>query len=660
MVGSRVVLAEALVPYTISVFGNCQANGVADCLAAMLPTARILPGFARDIREGVVDLDKILSSSDAVVTLTSMHARVMSALKALGRDAIPVVSLPTIYYTGFHPDFIHATVDGQGVKSPVGSGNSAIALAAWRAGLTVEQTLSLFRRETFEYLGYFDYDRRAQEGFLAQALALGFDFSEDVQRWRASGCFVHTPNHPKLSVLASLARAALKRLGIAPAFQNVEHLVPDIFSTNVSWPVYPEISDNLGVLGEYVFKPAAGSRKLAAPLKVFDLRGFVEGSFENYKLLEPKKIESARFDDLRYGSLAEILKPSGGHPYKGLPDHQFWNKSVLGDFKRIDPVALPGHALERDDLIATAGSCFAQHIARALSKSGYSYYVAESADGLSEDEATRRQFGVFSARYGNVYTGEQLAQLFDRADGNFVPADDVWRRPDGKFVDAFRPQVEPDGFDSEEAVLRARAVHFEAVRKMLRELDVFVFTLGLTEAWRSRADGAVYPLAPGVAAGGMDPEKYEFHNYTVEETISALERALDRLWSENPNARVILTVSPVPLAATYEPRHVLQSTTYSKSVLRVVAEKLNQKYELIEYFPSYEIITGSFNRGAYFEDDLRSVTADGVSHVMELFMKHHAQGERMDEQQKLSNAPSSREQQEGEALVCEEELLSRV
>ncbi len=42
-----------------------------------------------------------------------------------------------------------------------------------------------------------------------------------------------------------------------------------------------------------------------------------------------------------------------------------------------------------------------------------------------------------------------------------------------------------------------------------------------------------------------------------------------------------------------------------------------------DYFPSFEIITGSYNRGAYFEDDLRSVKPEGVSHVMKLFMRHY-------------------------------------
>ena len=89
----------------------------------------------------------------------------------------------------------------------------------------------------------------------------------------------------------------------------------------------------------------------------------------------------------------------------------------------------------------------------------------------------------------------------------------------------------------------------------------------------------------------------------------------------------MLTVSPVPLMATAEPEaHVLSATTYSKSVLRVAAEVLRKQFDHVHSFPSYEIITGNFNRGRYYAEDLRSVTEEGVSHVMRLFLQHATGG----------------------------------
>ncbi len=167
-----------------------------------------------------------------------------------------------------------------------------------------------------------------------------------------------------------------------------------------------------------------------------------------------------------------------------------------------------------------------------------------------------------------------------------------------------------------------REHHFACVRKAFETLDVFVFTLGLTECWQSSEDGAAYPLCPGVAGGHYDPTLHKFINLSVDDVTSDMVAFVDLLAEVNPRAHVLVTVSPVPLIATVSDRHVLVATTYSKAVLRVAAEHLALARKTVTYFPSYEIITGSFNRGAYFADDCRSVTEAGVSHVMNVFMRH--------------------------------------
>ena len=106
-------------------------------------------------------------------------------------------------------------------------------------------------------------------------------------------------------------------------------------------------------------------------------------------------------------------------------------------------------------------------------------------------------------------------QLFERAYGQFRPQDEFWKRADGRLVDPFRPQIEPDGFATVEELRASRSAHFAAVRAMFETLDVLVFTFGLTESWRNRADGAIFPLAPGVAGGEFHGDRYEFVNFSA-------------------------------------------------------------------------------------------------------------------------------------------------
>lgn len=312
-------------------------------------------------------------------------------------------------------------------------------------------------------------------------------------------------------------------------------------------------------------------------------------------------------------------------PYTSLPDKAFWRRTVVAPKPtEVDPVGVFDLDIRPNTKVATAGSCFAQHIARYLKQSGYNYFIAEPGHSIVPGAIRKtNNYGLFSCRYGNIYTARQLWQLFRRAYGEFTPQEDVWHEGPGVFLDPFRPTTQPGGFSSEKEMRLDRAQHLAAVRHMFETMDVFVFTLGLTECWRARSDGAVFPLCPGVQGGEFDADRYEFYNQPVEEVIADLtlfRRALARV---NPDAQIIFTVSPVPLVATAEPsENVLSATTYSKSVLRVAAEALKRRFDNVHYFPSYEIITGAFNRGAYYASDLRNVLEDGVAHVMGLFMKY--------------------------------------
>jgi len=348
---------------------------------------------------------------------------------------------------------------------------------------------------------------------------------------------------------------------------------------------------------------------------------------------------------------------SRAHPYVELPAHQFWRRSVAGvDRHAFDPVVAPRFRIDAQSAVATAGSCFAQHISRKLQSLGFNYLQCEAGAGLDAEARRAGQYGLFSARYGNLYTARQLLQLFHRAYGRFEPAEPAWQRPDGRWADPFRPSIEAAGFESPEAMLSDRASHLAAVRGVFERADLFVFTLGLTEGWRSKADGAMFPLAPGVVAGEHDASRHEFVNFGVQETEQDLAEFIGLLKGVNPRAKVLLTVSPVPLAATYESRHVLVATTYSKSVLRVAAESAWRRFDWVDYFPSYEIITGSYNEGAYYEADHREVNALGVAHAMRCFSGHYLEGGSL-AAASVFVPPSSGD---GSSLVCDEEALDQV
>ncbi|MCM2264662.1 MAG: GSCFA domain-containing protein [Desulfuromonadales bacterium] len=310
----------------------------------------------------------------------------------------------------------------------------------------------------------------------------------------------------------------------------------------------------------------------------------------------------------------------------------------------------------KDERVATAGSCFAQHISNRLAKIGFNYFVPESGEHLPANQRHDLNYGVFSARFGNLYTTRQLLQLFQECFEGRSVTEGVWQRSDGQWVDALRPQVTPGGYGSAEEVRAERKSHLAAVCRMFAECDFFVFTLGLTEAWRSRIDDTVYPVAPGVSGGCFDPDRHEFVNFDVRDVMADLDEFLTSLKAINAQVKVILTVSPVPLIATCEARHVLVSTTYSKSVLRVAADEACRKYDWVDYFPSYEIITGNFNNSAYYEADYRGINVVGVDHAMRCFLSHYTEGSCNDRQAPTTYAAASA----GSDVICDEETIDQL
>ena len=328
---------------------------------------------------------------------------------------------------------------------------------------------------------------------------------------------------------------------------------------------------------------------------------------------------TASLEDALRAAAAARTEPC---PYKSLPDSARWP----GADSAIVAQHEPRFRVSPYTRIATAGSCFAQHFGHWLQANEYAYVVTEPGPPELDHEQQRvHGYGVYSARYGNVYTARQLVQLFDRAHAAFVPVEPPWPQGDG-FVDPFRPRVQPLPFASLAALDADRAQHFAAVREAFATCELFVFTLGLTEAWRSRADGAVLPTCPGCGAGTYAADAYEFVNFSVEETEADLDAFLARLAGVNPRARVLLTVSPVPLVATMAERPALQSTVYSKSVLRVAAQRIRDRHAHVEYFASYEMVTLPFAGEPAFGPDRRTVTTATVARVMRAFAQHFVQG----------------------------------
>lgn len=371
------------------------------------------------------------------------------------------------------------------------------------------------------------------------------------------------------------------------------------------------------------------------------------------------------------------------HPYKTQPDRAFWARAVSADFEASTLVTEAAPLIRRGERVVSAGSCFAANLVPYLERAGLTYLRTETLPPVVLDALEPRppklvalarrarasigwrraptapdNFGYarFSAAYGNIYTVRQLLQLLRRATGRLSPKEDCWEEGEA-CVDPFRPGLRyPARSRRELAALTAQ--HLARTRAAFAAADVFVLTLGLTEAWISRVDGAVFPACPGTVAGRYDPARHTFHNFTAAEVAGDLDTFIGELREINPEVRLLLTVSPVPLVATAEADHVLCASTYSKSVLRVAAQDAVRRHRDVVYFPAYELVTGPQAPKGFLAPDRRNVTPAAVDLVMGTLLAHcETSVQSVDAPRPRSRAPAL-----GAAIVeaeCEEMMSAR-
>lgn len=311
----------------------------------------------------------------------------------------------------------------------------------------------------------------------------------------------------------------------------------------------------------------------------------------------------------------------GRHPYADLPESRYWKTAVA----QVDPLAIrldwePKFAIDRGTRIATAGSCFAQHIGRALVAGGFRWVDSEPAPAdLAPERRAEHGYGIFSFRTGNIYTASLLRQWVRWSLRVDVPDDEVFVE-DGRCHDPFRPAFPTEGYGTPEELAAARGRTLDCMRETLAETDLLIFTLGLTETWMN-GRGTVYPMCPGTLRGRFQPDLHRFRNADEPEVVRDLAETFDLLRAHNSRLRFLLTVSPVPLVATASGQHVLVATQYSKSVLRAAAGRLAALREDVDYFPSYELVAGAPFRARFFDPNLRTVSQEGVGFVMRQFLE---------------------------------------
>jgi hypothetical protein len=251
----------------------------------------------------------------------------------------------------------------------------------------------------------------------------------------------------------------------------------------------------------------------------------------------------------------------------------------------------------RQTKVTAFGSCFAANITRHLSAIGY-------------DLSSKRDPDIYISRIGDgmVNTPAILGQ-FEWALENKKPPENLWH-----------------GFEAEEFGLD------EQIRlrtqKVFLTTDLFIITLGLSEIWYDEQTGTTFWRA--VPEEFFDPARHKFRVLSVEETKTGIAEMYRLIRTHVPNAKVLFTVSPIPLAATFRPVSCLTANMVSKAVIRAALDEFlrsrpNDLNQTLFYFPSMELVQFGFINP--WNDDVRHPKSYVLDTVMKTFEASYCFGE---------------------------------
>jgi tetratricopeptide (TPR) repeat protein len=210
------------------------------------------------------------------------------------------------------------------------------------------------------------------------------------------------------------------------------------------------------------------------------------------------------------------------------------------------------------------GSCFARNLARTLGASGYAANHMEISEYINTTFANRVFIDWLSGADIDEATRERIVELLPPS----------WSR--------------------------------ESTLISIETSNVFILTLGVAPAFFDRTTGNFVLPRPSALNSRALAEKYLFRTTSVSENVDNVLHLIAFIRKIAPDIKIVVTVSPVPLLASFEFESAVQADCLSKSTMRLVAHEVVNCSNIpnIMYWPAFEIFrwAGS-NAGNYYAAD---------------------------------------------------------
>jgi hypothetical protein len=303
---------------------------------------------------------------------------------------------------------------------------------------------------------------------------------------------------------------------------------------------------------------------------------------------------------------------------QGHAPHDAVTRLTTNEFLKLEQA--PKFKLSGDMGFYMIGSCFAREIEKAFMKVNRSVLSrivslpAVCAEQLNGDN---------SAIMTKFTTHSMLTELEQCLNDVELPGKGLIETAPGQF---FNPQLHRLKTLSYDDAVAVQGTVRKTV-KLIQDADVVFITLGLTEVWWDDELDVPMNVPPIHWKFARETKRFRFINTDFAENLSSVRKMVELIRAKSrKDVKIILTVSPVPLNHTFTDQDIIVANTYSKAVLRAVAQEVYVNYDFVDYYPSYELVVNS-PRDLAWRHDRRHVTNAMVDHVISTFLQSYLPAE---------------------------------
>ncbi|MFN3916835.1 MAG: GSCFA domain-containing protein [Flavobacteriales bacterium] len=141
--------------------------------------------------------------------------------------------------------------------------------------------------------------------------------------------------------------------------------------------------------------------------------------------------------------------------------------------------------------------------------------------------------------------------------------------------------------------------------KDLLNTDTLILTFGSAWIYEWAESGKV------VANCHKVPQRYfNKRKLGVNEIISELSSAFDRITDLNPRIKIILTISPVRYL-----KEGFVENNWSKATLNIAVHELIRRFDCTSYFPAYELVIDDLRDYRFYKEDMTHPSKQAVDYV---------------------------------------------